>query len=752
MIDTVSTLTGGSSATPVGGTGRSRMGGVENTIEFNGAVLNRRDWWDTFIITSIGGLGDADIRDARESNPGRDGETPFAAYYGGRTIVITGKIRAQSLAKLRDMQKGLKQVFQDISQEQPMYFRAANPENDLMIMVRKSAPIAWDEEQNNFLFERPFQITLRASNPRFMSYSKQQIVFSSTWEELPAESGEVEFGLTNLASADARAHAANATAVSAWSAFFSNSTIYGTPGVGGSTGFTSSGVSQVSFAPTSNFPTGRAFGVSGNCPVSPDGLIVFRHTPAIRTVDFVPGAQYQMVMSFHPVLHVRSPSGTQQVGKNIANYYVGVAYDMVGGGTGSTIRDVTISGTTGSRVSILFTVPAGGISSLSCFISANANTSGYEVRMGDVQVTRTDTTSFDPYFDGESSNALWLGTRYKSLSALVDSTGMESNYTRDDVDGSWYRTSSDGNYRPFGFGIRQVYRNDTGSRVFSNLQMTIGLTTSNIVGASGSIGQFGTIMKRLDPNNMVFCAITAAGANSNLGLWVVDDGVASNWGSSSVFTLAENTQYWLRSRIVGNNVFIELFQSDPALGSSVWKSFTTTLTGSAITKYGSGTTGGFGVRSNLSRNEFWWHGMDIDQVVTDPVVVFNAANEGNAPAQPVFKLFGPISSPTSGGAAVRLGITRLALDGTEYTQNMTIRAKIGSTLALVADHYFYVDASNRVMQEFTSGDVLIRNAYDQLDINSDWIELDPGDNPVEIEMYAAGATPSIEMSYRHAYF
>lgn len=147
--------------------------GVESTIEFNGLYLNVRSWLDTFIITSIDGLGDADVRDARELNPQQHGETYFDAFYGGRTIVLTGYIRAQSIFRLRDMQQGLRQAFADLTKEHALIFRTGNPSWDMQLMCKKSQPISMAEAQNNFQPRRDFQITLRASNPRFLSVQRE---------------------------------------------------------------------------------------------------------------------------------------------------------------------------------------------------------------------------------------------------------------------------------------------------------------------------------------------------------------------------------------------------------------------------------------------------------------------------------------------------------------------------------------------------------------------------------------------------
>lgn len=161
--------TTGLTGQPVVGSGASIPPGIEAVLEYRGSYFNIRGWEDTYLIFEMDGLSDADIRDNREANPGTHGETAFEAFYGGRTITLTGRIRAHRLDKLRDMQQGLRQVFSDVNVEYPLVFTAGDPANDVMIYCKKSQPIAMREVQSNFGLTRDFMLTLRASNPRILS-------------------------------------------------------------------------------------------------------------------------------------------------------------------------------------------------------------------------------------------------------------------------------------------------------------------------------------------------------------------------------------------------------------------------------------------------------------------------------------------------------------------------------------------------------------------------------------------------------
>lgn len=152
------------------GTGLSVPAGLEAVLEYNGLLLNVQKNVDRYRITSIDGLFDADVRDSRDVNTADDGESPYNSYYGGRTIVIAGSIETHSVAKLRDMQQALRSAFANIHDEYPLHFRTGNFSKDHIIYCKKISPISGIEQQQNFRASRDFQVSLRASNPRFLSF------------------------------------------------------------------------------------------------------------------------------------------------------------------------------------------------------------------------------------------------------------------------------------------------------------------------------------------------------------------------------------------------------------------------------------------------------------------------------------------------------------------------------------------------------------------------------------------------------
>jgi hypothetical protein len=184
------------------GTGAARLGGVESYFLYGELLLNDRSLIDTYVVREVDGLVDADVRDTREPVPQGHGEHSFDSWYGGRTIVLSGYIRAHTIHKLRDMQEALKAQFVTLN-EQPL--RIVSPYKtvphhslegimeapSVEILCKKSQPVQMRESQTNFKFNRDFLITLRASNPAyFSSYTKTSSVTSG--------SSPHQFALTNI--------------------------------------------------------------------------------------------------------------------------------------------------------------------------------------------------------------------------------------------------------------------------------------------------------------------------------------------------------------------------------------------------------------------------------------------------------------------------------------------------------------------------------------------------------------------------
>jgi len=158
------------------GTGFSVPRGLEAVFSFNGLIMNDKSVYDKYRVMNIDGLADPDIRDVREEKFSDDGEDAYDSYYGGRTIVMKVRVEAYQLDKLRDMEEALRTAFADMT-ERPLYFLTGDNEKDHYIKCKKSQPLTKDEdiESMGHRFFREWQITLRASDPRFYRVKQKQI-------------------------------------------------------------------------------------------------------------------------------------------------------------------------------------------------------------------------------------------------------------------------------------------------------------------------------------------------------------------------------------------------------------------------------------------------------------------------------------------------------------------------------------------------------------------------------------------------
>lgn len=197
----------GSAVEHITGTKLSPALGVEALIEYRGLLMNVRDWIDTYVVTGISGVDDADVRNSADPRPGRHGELPGSGLYGGRTIVLTIKIETKTIWKLRDMETALKKAFNNVNQEYPLYFRTNDVNKDVYINCRKSQKLEKSEAQDtDTSFVRTWQVTLRCSNPAFLSYLRQfkATSFTPTINYAPNPSfesgttGAVAAGVTSL--------------------------------------------------------------------------------------------------------------------------------------------------------------------------------------------------------------------------------------------------------------------------------------------------------------------------------------------------------------------------------------------------------------------------------------------------------------------------------------------------------------------------------------------------------------------------
>lgn len=141
---------------------------LESPLEFNGLTINDQsqralDFGKYYKLISATGLDDADVRDVRTERPGFDGELSSDSFYGGRSVVLSGQLRARTLQDLREMQSAMKKAFGDLKYHN-LYFKPWG-EPSRFIRVRKSQKLDMPEQQDSSNFYRPFTVGLRAEDP-----------------------------------------------------------------------------------------------------------------------------------------------------------------------------------------------------------------------------------------------------------------------------------------------------------------------------------------------------------------------------------------------------------------------------------------------------------------------------------------------------------------------------------------------------------------------------------------------------------
>src|SRR4051794_695127 len=81
------------------GTGTAVPTGIESIYRYNDLTLNDKTVLDKYRIMRIEGLADPDVRDQRETNPSRHGETALSSLYGGGPIKVLGRVAGGKLGE-----------------------------------------------------------------------------------------------------------------------------------------------------------------------------------------------------------------------------------------------------------------------------------------------------------------------------------------------------------------------------------------------------------------------------------------------------------------------------------------------------------------------------------------------------------------------------------------------------------------------------------------------------------------------------
>ncbi len=136
------------------------------------------------------------------------------------------------------------------------------------------------------------------------------------------------------------------------------------------------------------------------------------------------------------------------------------------------------------------------------------------------------------------------------------------------------------------------------SESVANIESVLKLTVT----AGGSGASWSFIARVLDGNNFLMIRWGDASGANGLELWKRDGGtftMLSGLGGIAVAT--PGVSYWVRSRVIGNEMSIEWWATDPAAGGSPVSSRTHVLTGGDATKFGAGVRGSYGLRHSSPR-------------------------------------------------------------------------------------------------------------------------------------------------------
>lgn len=150
------------------GTRKSAPLSLQALLKFNGITINDHKVIDHFRVTSVDGFHGTEIRHSEEPNPSDHGMTPLDNWLGGKTLIVSGIIKAGNIDKLSDMEEGLRTALYTMTEKQ-FVVSVSDFARDVYINARPSDKLSIIEQQTNDRYEREFQFTLRASDPRWRS-------------------------------------------------------------------------------------------------------------------------------------------------------------------------------------------------------------------------------------------------------------------------------------------------------------------------------------------------------------------------------------------------------------------------------------------------------------------------------------------------------------------------------------------------------------------------------------------------------
>lgn len=234
----------------------------------------------------------------------------------------------------------------------------------------------------------------------------------------------------------------------------------------------------------------------------------------------------------------------------------------------------------------------------------------------------------------------------------------------------------------------------------------------------------GTIVRRIDPDNMLIGAVTG----TRLHAMKFEDGVLWDIASVALPTpLAGGEDYWIQTIVSDDLLRVEHWDTDPGLAGAPLTFVEHTLAGTEIVKFIPDRTYWPGV--------FWWQpdswatawidDFRYEPVKMDNMLVIELNQRGNYTAKPVIELIGQMSE---------IRLTNLMNDST-----MVIEGLIPEGMSYFAD-----------VEHKTFTDRLGNNVYDQFATESDWVKLEDGFNQLAISTDSNRGDSGVKITWRHS--
>jgi hypothetical protein len=189
-----------------------------------------------------------------------------------------------------------------------------------------------------------------------------------------------------------------------------------------------------------------------------------------------------------------------------------------------------------------------------------------------------------------------------------------------------------------------------------------------------------------------------------------------------------NQSYWLLVNMVNDFFSVAHYLTDPQLGLGNAQDFLTRqLTGVDNTNFGNGITGQNGIYLHTA-NGFATRWVDDFKTNSVGGSGTNALchNTGNFPAEPLIELTGPMTTP----------------EITNLRNNQVMRF----TGDILQGEKFFIDVASRSVVDQDN-----ESRMSQLGLASDWIELEPGMNELQVSLNTPSLSTAMSVSWRNSW-